>query len=156
MYKGVLIWDVKLLSTAMGISEEDTIKYFTDGRRISFLIERRLCNEVAFGTLPESEGAPYDFKDHSGRIWEVRSVTKQGVYFCPSNMKGSGRSFDEKGFIDKLDLVDGYFLADITTFPVVEYWTVTSDDVKNMYLNGELSKTSDISRDKVIRLTKGQ
>ena len=151
---GVLKWDVPSLSSSMHLSQEDVVKYFTDGRRVSFLLERRICNEVLGGTLPESEGASFDLTDREGHKWEVRSVTSKGTYFCPSFMIGSGRSFDEDGFLTKLEEVKGYILADITTFPNVEYWSVDSYKVIEMYLNGDTSKESKISRDKVMKLTR--
>jgi hypothetical protein len=82
-------------------------EYLTDGRRVSFLPERRLSREVFEGTLAPSEGAGYDLLDREGLKWEVRSVSKGGVYFCPSYMVGSGRSFEEKGFLDKLSEIEG-------------------------------------------------
>ncbi len=41
---GVLKWDVGNLASSMHLSQEDVVQYFTDGRRISFLLERRICN----------------------------------------------------------------------------------------------------------------
>jgi hypothetical protein len=59
-----------------------------------------------------------------------------------------------KDFLTKLEEVKGYILADITTFPNVEYWSVDSYRVIEMYLNGDTSKESKISRDKIMKLTR--
>lgn len=151
---GKLEWNVKALSEAMFLAEEDVVKYFKDGRRMSFIVERRICNEVLHGDLPESEGAWFDLFDADGEKWEVRCVTDKGTYFCPSSMIGGGRTFDENGFLKKLENIKGYILADITTFPVVEYWSVGSWEVIDMYVNGKTAANTKISRDKVIALTK--
>ena len=151
---GKLTWDVSKLSDAMHLDEEDVIKYFRDGRRISFILERRICKEVLGGKLPESEGASFDLFDADGEKWEVRSVTAGGTYFCPSSMVGAGRNFDEDGFLKKLEGVKGYILADITKFPEVEYWSVSSYEVIGMYIDKKISRTTQVSRDKVMQLTK--
>jgi hypothetical protein len=154
--EGKLEWDAVKLADAMYLSEEDVIKYFKDGRRISYILERRICKEVLHGELPESEGAWFDLFDADGERWEVRSVTDKGTYFCPSSMIGAGRVFDEDGFLKKLENIKGYILADITTFPVVEYWSVSSWEVIDMYVNGKMAANTKMTRDRVIKLTKPQ
>lgn len=151
---GVLKWDIDKLSEAMCLDKEDVIKYFTDGRRMSFILERRICKEVLGGKLPESEGAWFDLFDADGEKWEVRSITNQGTYFCPSSMIGAGRNFDEDGFLNKLENIKGYILADITQFPNVEYWSVSSYEVIGMYIDGKISRTTKVGREKVLELTK--
>ena len=96
---GVFAWDLEAITKAMVLTSEEVYEYFTDGRRVSFILERRLSREVIKGTLASSEGAGYDLLDTEGGKWEVRTIPKGGIYFCPSYMKGSGRSFDERGFL---------------------------------------------------------
>lgn len=151
---GFLNWDVQKLSEALHLSKDDTISYFRDGRRISFILERRICKDVLGGEMPKSEGASFDIFDKEGNKWEVRCVTDTGTYFCPSSMIGVGRVFDEIGFIDKLKEIKGYILADITKFPLVEYWSTTSDEVMDLYLNKRIHHTTKVGRQRVIDLTK--
>jgi len=40
-------------------------EYFTDGRRVAFLIERRIAHEEGF-RLASSEGAAFDLVDGAG------------------------------------------------------------------------------------------
>ena len=76
---GTLHWDLDAIASALRITREDSIRYFTDGRRVSFIIERRLAAEVVHGTLALSEGAGYDVLDPDGGKWEVRSLTTGGA-----------------------------------------------------------------------------
>lgn len=46
-----------------------------------------------------------------------RMFREGGVYFCPGYMVGSGRAFEEDGFMEKLREIDGYVVSDITVFP---------------------------------------
>ena len=102
--------------------------------------------------LAPSEGSGFDLIDADGGNWEVRSLTKGGIYFCPSYMVGSGRKFDESGFLDKLDDVEGYFVTDITRFPEMPYWIIPYETVKQWWHSGDLGKNSKIPRTKFLSL----
>lgn len=148
MLVGKLEWDLKKLSSELHLSEADTLQYFRDGRRCSFIVERRIAKEILGGSLSPSEGASFDVYDASGFKWEVRSLTAQGIYFCPSYMMGSGRSFEEKGFKQKLDEISGYYVARITTFPVIPVFKIETDQVRHWYDKGHLGGNTKISLSK--------
>ena len=149
---GVLAWELPALQGALGVNADEAREYFTDGRRISFLIERRLAREVLQGRLAPSEGDPYDVVDAHGGKWEVRSLTDRGIYFCPSHMVGSSRSFDERGFMAKLDGIEGYLVSDIEHFPAVPYWVVRTATVRRWWADRRLGATSKISYAEARRL----
>lgn len=151
---GKLEWDIKEIATALKINEVDVKEYFTDGRRISFILERRIAKEFLKGKIAESEGAGYDVYDKDGGKWEVRSITNSGVYFCPSYMVGSGRSFNEKGFFEKLEEIKGYILSDIESFPSVPFWIIEASQVKEWWKEGKLGTTTSISNKKALKLIK--
>ena len=50
-------------------------------------------------SLLQVKEAGYDLIDAKGGKWEVRSISKGGIYFSPSYMVGSGRSFNKKDFL---------------------------------------------------------
>ena len=60
-----LNWDISQLPEAMKIPAEDVRDYFTDGRRVAFLLERRIASQVL--SLARSEGAGYGVLDSTGR-----------------------------------------------------------------------------------------
>ena len=143
---GYLRFDLERISDALGISIDDTREYFTDGRRVSFLIERRAISEIPGSRLAPSEGSGFDLIDSEDGHWEVRSLTRGGIYFCPSYMVGSGRKFQEGGFLDKLEDVEGYFVTDISRFPNMPYWIISSQMVLDWWNSGSLGRNSKISR----------
>ena len=153
---GYLEFDIVEISKSLGISKEDTQLYFTDGRRISFLIERRAIEKIPNSQLAPSEGAGYDLIDSKGGHWEVRSLTRGGIYFCPSYMVGSGRSFDENGFFEKLNDVEGYFITDITQFPKMPYWILKENIIRNWWNLNNLGATTKISKAKFLDLIEEQ
>jgi hypothetical protein len=152
---GLLEWNLEALEHAMRLSKADVRLYFTDGRRVSFLLERRLANEVLRGRLAPSEGAGFDVIDSAGQKWEVRSISRGGIYFCPSYMVGSGRSFERQGFLDKLTDVRGYVVSDIESFPRVPYWLVDSRIVRGWWDRGLLGGATKISRVSALALLDG-
>jgi hypothetical protein len=149
---GLLTWNISEISSALKIGESDVREYFTDGRRVSFILERRLAYEVVKGKLAPSEGAGYDLLDSQGRKWEVRSITKGGIYFCPSYMVGSGRRFDEPGFLAKLNEIEGYIISDVEPFPNVPFWILPKTTVENWWRTGKLGTSSKISRTVALNL----
>lgn len=149
---GYLAWDLAAIAKALNISTDDVLEYFTDGRRVSFILERRIACEILGGTLARSEGAGFDLQDAQGRKWEVRSISRGGVYFCPSYMVGSGRSFEPSGFLAKLDNIEGYILADIESFPQLPFWSVTSAEVRQWWQTGELGTATKVSRKRALEL----
>ena len=149
---GSLIWDVQDIAKALKISVDEVREYFTDGRRVSFLIERRIAHEILKGTVSKSEGAGFDIIAPDGGKWEVRSISKGGIYFCPSYMVGSGRSFNEAGFQSKISEIRGYIVADIESFPNIPFWIISSDQVLKWWDERRLGTTTSISRKKALEL----
>jgi hypothetical protein len=150
--KSILRWDLDSLTSAMHLNASEVREYFTDGRRVSFILERRISREIVGGSLSHSEGAAYDLLDAQGGKWEVRSLTRGGIYFCPSYMVGSGRTFNEPGFLAKLQEVEGYIVSDVEMFPDVPVWVVSSEDVLSWWQRGLLGVNSKISRAKAHQL----
>lgn len=144
--KSILKWDLALLTQAMQITESEVKQYFTDGRRVSFVLERRISREIVGGSLSTSEGAAFDLLDTAGGKWEVRSLTRSGIYFCPSYMVGSGRKFDEPGFLRKLDEIEGYIVSDVELFPEVPVWVLAKEDVLDWWNRNQLGAGTKISR----------
>jgi hypothetical protein len=141
----ILSWDVDALTQAMKLHTSEVEQYFMDGRRMSFILERRIAREILGGRIADSEGAGYDLVDKSGGKWEVRSLTARGVYFNPSGDVGSGRSFNEANFLAKLDQIDGYLIADITKFPDVPVYAVNKEIVLAWYRSGAINKSAKAS-----------
>lgn len=144
-------WDCAELARAFKVTEADIQEYLTDGRRVSFIIERRLKWEHPGWELAPSEGAGYDLRDPDGGLWEVRSITRGGVYFNPSNQVGSGRKFGEEGFLAKLAGVRGFILSDIVGFPVVDVFVVPVEFVHRWYQHRLLGTNAKVSRDVFLR-----
>jgi len=148
-----LTWNIEEVAAALRVDVQSVREYFTDGRRVAFLIERRIAREEGFKLAP-SEGACFDLMDQSGGKWEVRNITRGGIYFCPSYMVGSGRSFDSPGFLRKLASVNGYIVTDIESFPTVPYWILPRSAVETWWQGSRLGTCTKISRERMLELVK--
>lgn len=145
-----LRWDEEELARAFRVTPKDVREYLTDGRRVSFIIERRLMWENPGWKLAPSEGAGYDLLDPEGGMWEVRSITRQGVYFNPSNQVGSGSAFNEEGFQAKLSGIKGFILSDIVGFPTVDVFVVPVSNVLRWHSANRLGANAKVSRNKFL------
>jgi hypothetical protein len=146
-----ITWNIDGLAAALLVDVQSVREYFTDGRRIAFLIERRIALEEGLKLAP-SEGAAFDVVDGNGGRWEVRNITRGGIYFCPSYMVGSGRCFDTPGFLRKLQGISGYIVTDIEAFPAVPYWKLPTPLVEKWWWQGRLGTGTKISREKALKL----
>jgi hypothetical protein len=144
-----LTWNIHDLAAALGLTAGDTMEYFLDGRRIGFLLERRILKEHPAWKASPSEAAGYDLVDEAGAFWEVRSITDaKGAYFTPSGSTGKGRSFSEGAFQAKLGLVAGYLCCDVSQFPNVPVYRVPSALVRELHASNLLRKDGSLSRAK--------
>ena len=84
--------------------------------------------------------------------WDIRSITQGGIYFCPSYMIGSERSFKRYGFLKKTKEIEGYIVSDIESFPTIPYWIIPVAEVVRWWGKGSLGKTTKISRKKALEL----
>jgi hypothetical protein len=146
--KHTFIWKIDELASALQILPEDVVAYFTDGRRVSFILERHIARHYG-GKLANSERDSYDFQDKKGRKWEVRSITKQGTYFNPSVQVGAGRKFAESGFRTKVQGIYGFILCDITNFPEVPIYEIKSQTVIDWFEKGLIGKNVSPALNKV-------
>lgn len=126
-------WDVPAMADAIGVSHEAAIKLFKNGRLFTYMLRPRLAADLR---LQEVGGvnAPAHLIDKNGNQWAVRSLTdKSGVSFCPQSMIGTGRHFEHRDFIDYLKTIFGFFVCDVTMFPKMRVYEITSDEILLQY-----------------------
>jgi len=69
-------------------------------------------------------------------------------------MVGSGRSFNEQEFLEKLSEIKGYIISDIESFPNIPYWIIPVGQVRTWWESGRLGPASKVSRKRVLELIK--
>ncbi|MDA7943134.1 MAG: hypothetical protein MPJ06_03905 [Nitrosopumilus sp.] len=151
-YRGKLEWDLERLADVLRLSKEEARDYFRDGRRSGFLVEKGILRKN-----PMLKAAPenmiYDVQNGEER-WEVRTITSNGINFRPSVDIGAGRKFNKTRFEQKLQCVTGFIVCDVSTFPVVPYWSILSRIIAEWHHEKTISKGK-TSYKKAIRLING-
>ena len=148
-------FDVTSISAAMGLTTEETRKFFADGRIVGRYAEFIIQNK-GIGNRSKSEGTAYDNDMPNGLRLEVRSITKQ-VSFASSKEVGYGRQVTQNGWVEKLNAVDVWCLVDFHNFDEWHFIFLTTDEVKEMADRNILGKNRNVSREKFITyLTENQ
>ena len=83
------------------LSKEYITEIFKDGRPFSYFIEKWLEQNYPLKHITGCKS--YDFVDINNDqiLYDEKTFTKKGCNFCPSNMLGQGRTFNEEVFIEK-------------------------------------------------------
>ncbi len=133
--------DWKLVSVGLGLSVEDTIQMFDDGRFLGRLGE--FLHQNSEKGKRQNENSSYDIQEVNQTKTEVRSITDK-VSFASSKEVGFGRKVTENGFIEKLNSVDRFVLIDKRNINEGSLDTieVTKDDVLELQLGKNKSVSS--------------
>jgi len=124
-------------------------EHFRDGRNAS-----NMMRHLAVDTFPSTcrlmnQQEEVDIiaigDDGWAEKWMVVCLTKHGVSFAPSKMKGVGRKFNAEDWAHGLGRIKGFVVCDITEFPLVEIYHVSSEEVLKAYLNGLTSRKASMS-----------
>ena len=138
--------DLEKVAEGLGLSVEETIKFFNDGRIVGRLGEFIYANKMG-GNRAKSEGSSYDVDGENGERIEVRSITN-GISFASSKEVGFGRSVTEEGYAEKLDSLDSYIGIDFRNLSELTFIEITKDDLADMNEKGILRKNKSVGSNK--------
>jgi hypothetical protein len=107
-----------------------------DGRIFSHFIEKYLA-ELHPSLNWISGCKPYDLTDldDPNIKYDQKTFTKNGCKFMPSNMIGTGRTFNQAEFIEKSKILT-YIIVDNVDFPEITYKFVNGVVLATEYPNG--------------------
>jgi hypothetical protein len=138
--------DLEKVAEGLGLSVEETMKFFNDGRIVGRLGEFIYANKMG-GSRAKSEGSSYDVDGENGERIEVRSIT-HGISFASSKEVGYGRSVTEEGYAEKLDSLDSYIGIDFRNLSELSFIEITKEDLVDMNENGLLRKNKSVTSNK--------
>ena len=156
-----LEYDVAHLASGMKMDPVSVCEHFRDGRNASNMMRHAFFN--SFNKVHEPVLLPQQEKwdviaRSSGSQEELRylvlCLTRHGVSFAPSWMKGMGRSFDADSFVEKARAVTEYAIYDVIRFPEVPNWTITGPSVAAAYVKGEITIRASLTRLNFRKLTR--
>ena len=120
------------------LPKEMIFEIFKDGRPFSHFIERWLP-EQNYPLVHISGCKDHDFTDLNYPVtrYDEKTFTKGGCRFCPSNMIGQGRKFDEEKFREKtVKLI--FCIVSNVAFPRIKVRFVRGSELIKLYPRGEI------------------
>ena len=127
------IIDWNKVSEGFGLSKEQTIECFNDGRMMGRIGE--FLHKKSSGGERENENSSFDVTEFNGIKSEIRSITKQ-ISFAPSKETGYGRKVTSEGFKTKMDNLDRFVALDLRELKngIIYTIEITKEDVYNLPL----------------------
>lgn len=119
------------------LSKEYITEIFKDGRPFSYFIEKWLEQNYPLKHITGCKS--YDFVDINNNdiLYDEKTFTKQGCNFCPSNMLGQGRKFNEEVFIEKSNKLIFCIVSNIN-FPEIKIKFMKGSDLIKSYPKGKI------------------
>ena len=119
------------------LSKEYITEIFKDGRPFSYFIEKWLEQNYPLKHITGCKS--YDFVDINNNdiLYDEKTFTNKGCNFCPSNMLGQGRKFDEGVFIEKSNKLIFCIVSNIN-FPEIKIKFMKGSDLIKSYPKGKI------------------
>jgi hypothetical protein len=136
------IIDFEMTAKGLGLSVEQTKRFFNDGRQLGRLGE--FIDVAKDGGKRMDENSAYDIEKPDGKKREIRSG-KNNVSFASSKEVGYGRTVTEDGFKQKLESVDDFGIIDSRDFETegkLVIYSLTKEDVNNLGLGKNKSMSA--------------
>ena len=119
------------------LSSEIVNELFKDGRVASHFIELWIAENYPVTHVKGCK--KYDFTDEKfpDTKYDEKTFTKGGCKFCPSNMLGQGRKFDQKVFEEKTKGLI-FCIASVVNFPEIKVKFVRGSELIQKYSKGSI------------------
>ena len=108
---------------------------FRDGRHISPILEYWLNENT--NLIYISGNKQYDFIHENNSRYQLKTFTKNGMSFRPSNQIGSGRFSNQKDFENYCN-TQTFVIASVVKFPVVKFKLVSGKYLLKTFPNGKI------------------
>lgn len=135
-------FDVPRLKEALsGIGDDQVLSIFRDGGNASIILENVLGHHLQVPQAP-NRNSKWDLTLPDGKA-EVKCLTpSSGVKFIPSGQVGSGRTYDEVAFRERLDGIVAFYVPDICAFPDITITLVPTEVIGDWLQRGVLTSGS--------------
>lgn len=116
------------------VNENVVYDLMQDGNVFGRLAENIVCEYCTEFEMATDNQTYYDVvSSNDNSKWEVRTFTSRGCNLIPSYQIGSGRSYDQDEFHEKLNNIDGYIIVDNREFPIVKIYQIESWTAYNLF-----------------------
>ena len=117
------------------LPKEVIFEIFKDGRPFSHFIEKWLEQHYPLNHIPGCKDHDFIDRNHTETRYDEKTFTRGGCKFCPSNMLGQGRKFDDEKFREKTVKLVFCIVSNIA-FPRIKIRFVRGTDLIKVYPKG--------------------
>jgi hypothetical protein len=119
------------------LSDGECAELFKDGRVFSHFIEKWISKNYPLTHVPGCKD--HDFTDNKDPtiIYDEKTFTKNGCNYCPSNMLGQGRVFDNEVFEEKSKKMIFCIVSNIN-FPEIQIRFISGVELLSKYPKGKI------------------
>ena len=146
-----LSWNRSDVGTALGLDDDQLNNWARDGRNMNTLVQHRIASDQGWRLVSVEGGTKVLVSDDGRRYW-VRCVNKNGVHLTRASMRGHGRSFKEGAFRSWLQGFDGFLLANVDDWPLVDVYHLSATDTLALYQAGVADDKAHLSFQSFLRL----
>jgi len=108
-----------------------------DGRVFAHFVEVWICENYPLIHVKGCKKYDFTDKNYPVILYDEKTFTQRGCNFAPSSMRGSGRNFDEKIFIEKTVKLIFCIVSNID-FPNIKIRFVRGTNLIAKYPNGKI------------------
>ena len=119
------------------LPDETCIQIWKDGRPFSHFIEQFIAQHYPVIHVPGCKSHDFVDEHNESILYDEKTFTNRGCAFCPSNMLGQGRSFDNERFQSHCQKLIFCIVSNID-FPTIKIKFVKGTDLMIRYPNGKI------------------
>lgn len=119
------------------LSPEICREIWKDGRPFSHFIEKYIAQRYPLIHVPGCKSHDFVDKQDATILYDEKTFTSRGCSFCPSNMLGQGREFDNERFISHCQKLIFCIVSNVD-FPTIKIKFVKGEDLRNKYPSGKI------------------
>ncbi len=127
-------FDADFLAQGWRLDRQEILETHRDGREAGLIIKHLIRHALQGEPAPKQ--SRFSGTCCQGRTWQVRVMTRNGLSFAPSHMKGKGRAFEASGFIEHINSVDRFMVVDVAGFPEVHFWILIPANIEELWKKG--------------------
>ena len=125
------------------LSEDKCREILKDGRPFAYFIEHWLAENFPLSYIGGCKSHDFVDENYNDILYDEKTFTKNGCSFCPSSMKGTGRTFNQEEFEKKTKKLIFCIVSNID-FPNIKIKFMKGEDLLKNYPRGNIPSSDHI------------
>lgn len=125
------------------LQNDECIEIFKDGRVFAHFIEKWISKTYPLTHVTGCKDHDFTDNNYPETLYDEKTFTKRGCYYCPSNMLGQGRVFD-KDIFEKKSKKMIFCIVSNTNFPEIKVRFMEGSVLLIKYPKGKIPSKDEI------------